>query len=88
MTLNYKIRLRKSAKKEMNDLSSKDFDRVVERIRTLREHPRGVGCVKLRGYDLFRVKCGNFRIIYAIDDEVRRVVIESVGHRREVYRGL
>lgn len=84
----YAVRLKPSAEKEMDRLPGQVFERVVAAILALEESPRPSGCKKLRGLDEYRIRVGAYRILYTIDDRVRLVEIISVGHRREVYRGL
>ena len=61
--------------------------RILTRIEALGAEPRPAGCRKLRGAnDLWRLRIGDYRVIYMIDDDVLLVVVVTVGHRREVYR--
>jgi mRNA interferase RelE/StbE len=65
----------------------RDRQRVVARIQALAEDPRRAGCEKLAGHaDRFRIRQGDYRVVYSIDDAQQMVVIFKVGHRREVYR--
>jgi mRNA interferase RelE/StbE len=61
---------------------------ISARISELADEPRPPGAEKLEGYDYWRVRSGDYRIVYSIEDEVLTVVIVRVGHRREVYRPL
>jgi len=60
--------------------------RVTERIRGLAQNPRPSGSEKLSGQDRYRIRQGDYRIVYAVDDETRTVEVVKIGHRREVYR--
>ena len=83
----YNVRIKKSAAKEIEDLPKKDRQRVVEKIQNLAEDPRPFGVEKLAGSDIkLRIRQGDYRIVYEIDDKERVVVIARVGHRRDVYR--
>jgi mRNA interferase RelE/StbE len=84
----YRVLVKPSAAKEVDAIGAKkDRQRVVARIRALADEPRPVGCEKLAGVEgRFRVRQGNFRIVYAIDESSRTVDVVKVGHRREVYR--
>ena len=64
------------------------FDRVAAVILSLETDPRPSGCKKLRGTEQYRIRCGDYRILYTLDD--RRLIVEivAIGHRREVYRDL
>ena len=55
-------------------------------IDALAANPRPVGCVKLAGRDDYRIRFGDYRIVYAVDDGARLVIVARIAHRREVYR--
>ena len=84
----YRLLIKPSAVKEIEALGAKrDRQRVVARIEALAADPRPPGCEKLAGQaDLFRVRQGQFRVVYTIDDQNRVVDVIKIGHRREVYR--
>ena len=84
----YKLLVKPSAAKEIEAVDSKtDRRRVVERLRALSKDPRPNGSEKLAGYDdRYRVRQGNFRIVYLVDDARTEVTIFKVGHRKDVYR--
>jgi mRNA interferase RelE/StbE len=84
----YKILVKPSANKEIDAVGQKkDRQRIVLRIQSLGENPRPLGCEKLAGHlDRYRVREGNYRILYSIDDEKLLVDIVKVGHRKDVYR--
>ena len=82
----YKLLIKPSAVKEIEALPIKDRRRIVMRIRALATDPRPVGCEKLTGKDLYRVRQGRFRVLYSISDSDLTLVVFKVGHRREVYR--
>jgi mRNA interferase RelE/StbE len=84
----YRILIKTSAGRELAAVGSKtDRERLVSRIQSLATNPRPHGSEKLAGYaDRYRVRQGNFRIVYLIDDEARAVTIFKVGHRKDVYR--
>ena len=82
----YKLLIKPSAAKDLQALPKKDRQRVVTKIQGLAQDPRPPGCEKLSGHDLYRVRQGNYRILYTVHDAELVVVIISIGHRREVYR--
>ena len=82
---NYKILIKPSAVKELKKISNPDFDRITERIRKLSSDPRPKGCEKLSHQEKYRVRQGNYRIIYLVDDPNQEIIIYKIGHRREVY---
>ena len=86
MTGSYSLVIKKSAERELRALPKADVRRVTERIRGLAHNPRPPGNEKLSGQERYRIRQGDYRIVYAVDDERRVVEIVKVGHRREVYR--
>jgi mRNA interferase RelE/StbE len=84
----YKLLLKESAAKEVEAVDSKsDRRRIIEKIRSLGATPRPHGSEKLAGYeDRYRLRQGNYRIVYLINDGRREVTIFKVAHRRDVYR--
>ena len=84
----YELRIAAAAAKELDRLPrGKDRRAVVERILVLADEPRPPGCVKLSGeVDLYRVRQGRYRIVYAIEDDRLVIVIIRIAHRKEVYR--
>jgi mRNA interferase RelE/StbE len=70
----------------MDALDDALFARIDRKILALAENPRPPGCKKLRGYkDQWRIRVGDWRVLYAVDDAVKLVSITRVAHRREVY---
>lgn len=84
----YELRVRPSVAKDLRGVPKADVKRLLERMEQLREDPRGPGCEKLSGADLYRVRQGAYRIVYEILDECVVVEVIRVGHRSEVYRGV
>ncbi|HTP65868.1 MAG TPA: type II toxin-antitoxin system RelE/ParE family toxin [Geobacteraceae bacterium] len=82
----YKIFIKKSAARELEGIAGKVLMKLLARIEALAEEPRPPGVEKLAGVDLWRIRQGNYRIIYSIEDAILTVWIVKVGHRREVYR--
>ena len=83
---NYDLRIKPSAVKELEALHTKDRRRIVKKIQDLASEPRPPGCEKLSGRDRYRIRQGNFRILYEIQDREMTVVVVKIGHRRDVYR--
>jgi mRNA interferase RelE/StbE len=84
---NYKVLVKKTAADELGRIPKRELIRLIERIRSLEENPRPFGCEKLSAQERYRIRQGNYRIVYSIDDDGRTVQIFKIGHRREVYRG-
>ena len=82
----YRVVIRRSAEKEIARLPDRQRSRIVERILTLSDEPRPHGCQKLSGEEKFRIRQGDHRIVYEIDDDTVVVVIARVAHRSDVYR--
>ena len=84
----YRLLIKPSAAKEIDAIGSKrDRRRIIARIAALSGEPRPLGCEKLAGSESrYRVRQGNYRVVYAVDDAARVVEVIKVGHRREVYR--
>jgi mRNA interferase RelE/StbE len=78
--------IKPSAAKELEALPVKDRTRVVARIRRLATEPRPPGCERLSGDEKYRLRQGDYRILYSIDADTLSVLIVKIGHRREVYR--
>jgi mRNA interferase RelE/StbE len=75
-----------SAERELRKLSRDVIPRVVAAIGALAGEPRPHGCVKLSASQSWRIRIGDYRVIYDIDDKDQRVEVLHVGHRRDVYR--
>jgi mRNA interferase RelE/StbE len=85
----FELRFKPSLAKDLRGIPKPEVRRILGRIDALREEPRAPGCEKLAGADgLYRVRQGNWRIVYTILDEQVVVEVVRVGHRVEVYRKL
>jgi mRNA interferase RelE/StbE len=82
----YSVLIKSSAAKELERLPEKLRRQLAKRIRALGENPRPVGAEKLTGEELYRVRQGDHRVIYSIEDAVLTVLVIRVGNRRDVYR--
>jgi mRNA interferase RelE/StbE len=83
--LNYQVHILRSAEKEMDRLPATVHARLCKRILSLEDNPRPRGVKKLSGREEYRLRVGDYRILYVIDDGNHTVTIVAVGHRREVY---
>ncbi|TFC44706.1 MULTISPECIES: type II toxin-antitoxin system RelE/ParE family toxin [Cryobacterium] len=81
----YRIELRPAAVKALRRIYPQDRGRVQGAIALLGEYPRPPGARALQGRDGYRVRVGNYRIIYTIRNDILVVVVVTVGHRRDVY---
>ena len=87
--MSYRIEFKPSAAKALGKLPRDVQMRISGSINALAENPRPQGAEKMKGEeDLYRVRSGEYRVVYAVRDEVLMVLVVRVGHRREIYRGL
>ena len=84
----YSVFIKPSAVKELDAINKKDLRRTTNRILGLADSPGPAGCERLSGEDKIRLRQGNYRIVYSVDDKKKTVLIVKVGHRREVYKRL
>jgi mRNA interferase RelE/StbE len=82
----YRITIKKSAAKELEAVPRKDLRKIIMRIRSLAQNPRPHGSQKLSGREQYRIRQGDYRIVYFIEDKDSLIDIVKIGHRREVYR--
>ena len=84
---NYKVVISKSAGKEISKLPVNEILKIKSTIMDLEENPWPFGVKKLEGFDdLYRIKKGNYRIIYSIEDDILTVEVLKVGNRKDVYK--
>jgi mRNA interferase RelE/StbE len=85
----YRIEFKRSVLKEIRCFPRSVLERLRGAIEVLRTNPFPQGCEKIRGYeDYFRIRLGQYRIVYRVTTRVRIVTIVKVGHRRGIYRSL
>jgi len=82
----YSLTFRKSVAKDLRVIPDKDVESILASIGSLANNPRPPGCVKLTGQEHYRIRQGNYRIVYEITDRELTVIIIKVAHRRDVYR--
>ncbi|MES1206396.1 MAG: type II toxin-antitoxin system RelE/ParE family toxin [Pseudomonadota bacterium] len=83
----YRVEFKPSAGRQLDDLDKAVRARVDRKIDELAENPRPVGAKKLKGSsELWRVRAGDYRIVYSIHDDVLTVLVVKIGNRRDVYR--
>ncbi|MGB8494723.1 MAG: type II toxin-antitoxin system RelE/ParE family toxin [Candidatus Acidiferrum sp.] len=85
--MSYSVTILRKAQKELAELPVPAFETVEQKLLGLRDNPRPFGCKKLKGpTDIWRVRSGDYRILYEIDDSAGTVTIIKIGHRGSVYR--
>jgi mRNA interferase RelE/StbE len=82
----YEVLIKRSAVKEIEGLPQNYRQRITRRISGLSSNPRAPGCEKLSGEDKYRLRQGDYRIVYSINDDARQVTVVKIAHRGDVYR--
>jgi mRNA interferase RelE/StbE len=89
INLSYSVSFARSARKELESLSKTLALRILKKIESLPVNPRPAGCKKLTGQNsLWRIRIGDYRVVYSIDDTNRFIDITIIRHRSSVYKGL
>ena len=81
----YKIEINRSAAKEIKKLPQKDLKKIISKISSLANNPRPDGCVKLSADEKYRVRVGNYRVLYEIRELLLIVTVVKIAHRKDVY---
>lgn len=81
----YQVQISNRASKALEKIAYTDYVRIVERIRNLAINPRPNGCKKLKGRIGYRIRVGNYRIVYDIEDDKLVVLIIDIGYRKDIY---
>ena len=84
--MKFQVILPRSVQKQLDRLADDVTRRILARLRELEDNPRPAGVKKLKGRTAWRVRVGDYRIIYEIHDRELQIIVITVGHRREVYR--
>ncbi len=84
--MRYQVILPKSVQKELDRLPDDMAGRILARLAGLETNPRPADVKKLKGRDAWRIRVGDYRVIYEIHDRVLQILVITVGHRREIYR--
>jgi len=82
----YKLVFKKSVAKDLRSIPNNDVKRILSRIQALADNPRADDCIKLSGQERYRVRQGDYRIIYEIHDGKLVVLVIAVGHRSSIYQ--
>ncbi len=84
--MTYNLTIRRKAQKQLAKLPSKDYKKVKQTIFNLANEPRPAGAIKLKGREGWRVRQGNYRIIYEIIDKELVITVLDIDHRKDIYR--
>lgn len=82
----YKIRIIAQAQKDLDVFHGKTFDKIKKKILELSHNPRCFGAIKLTEEQGYRIRIGDYRILYRIDDKLKEIIIYRIKHRKEVCR--
>jgi len=82
----HKINIIPSARKDLDSLDKKFFTQIKNKIISLASNPRPSGCLKLTTKEGYRIKSGNYRILYRVDDKNKMIYVYRIKHRKESYR--
>lgn len=83
----YQVVVAKSAEKELASLPKSIIGKIISVLLLLENNPRPVGSKKLKGYsNLLRLRVGNYRIIYSIEDVIKLIDVREIGHRKDIYK--
>lgn len=86
MAAPYTVRVKDSAERELRKLPKEDIQRILKRLQQLAIQPRPPACKKLAGQEGYRVRQGDYRILYIVNDAQHLIEIYRIAHRRKVYR--
>jgi mRNA interferase RelE/StbE len=84
--VSYSVSVRRSAQRELEAIPSPFHENIAERMLSLAAIPRPPGCKILKGSDKWRIRIGNYRLIYEIDDSAKAVIVIKIAHRSEAYK--
>lgn len=82
----YTIVLSRTAQKQLDKLPDAAADKIMETLEMLADNPRPPGCKKLKGRQGYRIRTGDYRILYEVEDSQLLVLVLAIGHRRDIYR--
>ncbi len=85
--MSYSVTITRRAKKELEAISSPSFEMIEAKVLALSKSPRPAGCKLLKGTERnWRIRSGDYRVVYEIDDATRTVTVLRIGHRKEIYQ--
>lgn len=86
--MKYDIEIAESAEKILGKIPKKDRSKIIEKIDSLADNPSPMGSIKLHGLKeaLYRIRSGDYRIVYSIKKDILTVLVVEIGHRRGIYR--
>ena len=82
----YRVSIRRKAQKQLGRIQEQHGERIISDAFALEDNPRPSGSRKLHGREEWRIRVGDYRVIYRIDDAAQEVLVLDIGHRRDIYR--
>ena len=82
----YEVLFKKSVEKDFRSIPKNELKKIIKRIGELAKNPRPQNCEKLTGQNRYRLRQGNYRIVYSIQDNELTIWVVKVGHRKDIYR--
>ena len=83
--MTYSVEILRHAQKQLSKIDRQEQSRIIAAIESFADNPRPAGCKKLSGRPAWRIRIGSYRVIYEIDDDRVRVLVITVGHRKDIY---
>ena len=84
--MTYKISIRRKAQKQLAKIPANDYKKIKQAILDLAQDPRPSGSIKLKGRPGWRIRKGDYRVIYEIQDDLLIIIVLDVGNRKDIYR--
>jgi mRNA interferase RelE/StbE len=81
----FNVKISDYAKKELDKIDYKFVDKLFDSLKLLKTNPKPVGSIKLKGDNAYRIRKGNYRIVYIVDEKNKEVIIYHIAHRKDVY---
>ena len=81
----YRIFIEKAVYKQLKNIQERDYLKIIASIAALANQPRPPGCKKLKGRSGYRIREGNYRVIYEINDQILTITVIEAGNRKEIY---
>jgi mRNA interferase RelE/StbE len=82
----YEVKLSNKAIKVLDKIDFQMVKKLFDKMNNLKKEPKPIGCIKLKGENAYRIRIGDFRIIYEVIEDSKQVLIFKVAHRKDVYR--
>ena len=84
--MKYTVEISSSAQRQFKKLPEAIQEQLILKILTLEETPRPIGIKKLQAFHYYRIRLGDYRVVYSINDKIRLIKILDLGHRKDIYR--